>query len=299
MKWQAHGVAFQVHPALVLMGAVALWLGEGETLIAFAPALLLHEAAHLAAAHILGIRVESIELMPFGAAVRMENLWRIRAGQLAAVALAGPAMNLAILLSCAALAWARVLPDAWAVLCIKANASILLFNLLPALPLDGGRALFGALNRPRAGVWAGRALACALCVLCVAGIVWQRRVNLTFLFCAAYLFASGEKELAQAQSAPLMSLYSRWGELCRKDALPVRAVAVPADILAVQALGQLRARRVHLLCVFDANMRLLGTLDEAALRRWLEGDGQATATSALRRERAARDGEFFSPLRTQ
>ena len=78
-----------------------------------------------------------------------------------------------------ALAWARVLPDAWAVLCIKANASILLFNLLPALPLDGGRALFGALNRPRAGVWAGRALACALCVLCVAGIVWQRRVNLT------------------------------------------------------------------------------------------------------------------------
>ena len=226
MKWQAHGVAFQVHPALVLMGAVALWLGEGETLIAFAPALLLHEAAHLAAAHILGIRVESIELMPFGAAVRMENLWRIRAGQLAAVALAGPAMNLAILLSCAALAWARVLPDAWAVLCIKANASILLFNLLPALPLDGGRALFGALNRPRAGVWAGRALACALCVLCVAGIVWQRRVNLTFLFCAAYLFASGEKELAQAQSAPLMSLYSRWGELCRKDALPVRALSL-------------------------------------------------------------------------
>ena len=41
MKWQAHGVAFQVHPALVLMGAVALWLGEGETLIAFAPALLI------------------------------------------------------------------------------------------------------------------------------------------------------------------------------------------------------------------------------------------------------------------
>lgn len=167
MKWQAHGIAFQVHPALVLMGAVALWLGEGETLIAFAPALLLHEAAHLAAAHILGIRVESIELMPFGAAVRMENLWRIRAGQLAAVALAGPAMNLAILLSCAALAWARVLPDAWAVLCIKANASILLFNLLPALPLDGGRALFGALNRRapacgRAARWPVRSASCAL-----------------------------------------------------------------------------------------------------------------------------------------
>ena len=96
-----------------------------------------------------------------------------------------------------------------------------------------------------------------------------------------------------------MSLYSRWQELGRKGALPVRAIAIPEDILAVQALCQLRARRVHLLCVFDASMRLLGTLDEAALRRWLEDDGQMTAASALRRERAARDGEFFSPLRTQ
>lgn len=67
MKWQAHGIAFQVHPALVLMGAVALWLGEGETLIAFAPALLLHEAAHLAAAHIPGHP---------GGVHRTDALWR-------------------------------------------------------------------------------------------------------------------------------------------------------------------------------------------------------------------------------
>ena len=282
MKWQAHGVAFQVHPALVLMGAVALWLGEGETLIAFAPALLLHEAAHLAAAHFLGVRVEAVELMPFGAAVRMEKLWRVRAGQLAAVALAGPAMNFALLLLCAALAWVRILPDAWAVLCVKANASILLFNLLPALPLDGGRALFGALQRPRAGVWAGRALACILCALCAAGVIWQRRVNLTFLFCAAYLFASGEKELEQAQGASILSLYGRWQELGSRGALPMRALAVPDTILASQALRHLRTRRVHLLYVFDAGMRLLGTLDEAGLRQWLESDGQPSAGNALK-----------------
>jgi len=252
------------------MGVLAARLGAGVELAAFSLALLFHEAAHLLAAIALGVRVEEIELMPFGAAVRMENLWRVRPGQLVAVALVGPAMNLLLLLAAAALAWAKILPDAWAAYLARANIMLMLFNLLPALPLDGGRALYGALNRPRAGVWAGRVLAAAMITLCIAGIFVHRKVNLTPLFCAVYIFASGEKELEQAKGAQLMSLYARKEELLHRGALPVRWVALPESADAVQAARLLRTRRVHLIAVFDGDMHLKGVMDEAALKRYLE-----------------------------
>ena len=102
---------------------------------------------HIAAARILHVRVYELELTPAGGAARIENLWRLRPGQAAAVALAGPAVNLMIILTAAALCWWEMMDAETGALLIEQNLIILLFNLLPALPMDGGRVLCGLMSR--------------------------------------------------------------------------------------------------------------------------------------------------------
>ena len=56
--------------------------------------VLLHEAGHMLMARLLRVRVVELELMPVGGAARLESVWGLRPAQLIATALAGPAVNL-------------------------------------------------------------------------------------------------------------------------------------------------------------------------------------------------------------
>ena len=57
-------------------------------------ALSIHESAHLISAVLLKARIDEIELMPFGAAVRLYELWEISPYKLMIIALSGPFSNL-------------------------------------------------------------------------------------------------------------------------------------------------------------------------------------------------------------
>ncbi len=111
----------------------------------------LHEFGHALAARAFGIHTRSITLLPFGGVALLEGTpWR--PSQELVVALAGPAVNLALAPPLIGLAMvmglslgesglsAGSLGEFLALLAI-ANIILLVFNLLPAFPLDGGRAL--------------------------------------------------------------------------------------------------------------------------------------------------------------
>ena len=85
----------RVHPLTPLMLALIYVLSGGQALIPSLIALGAHESAHLLLALRLHARVDEIELMPFGAAIRLYELWETSPGALVAIALAGPGMNLA------------------------------------------------------------------------------------------------------------------------------------------------------------------------------------------------------------
>ena len=89
------GMRLRVHPLTPLMLALIYVLSGGQALIPSLIALGAHESAHLLLALRLHARVDEIELMPFGAAIRLYELWETSPGALVAIALAGPGMNLA------------------------------------------------------------------------------------------------------------------------------------------------------------------------------------------------------------
>jgi Zn-dependent protease/CBS domain-containing protein len=167
MKWswkigQIAGVDLRIHATfLVLLGFVgaSYWAvgksangvvaGVGFILAVFA-CVVLHELGHAIAARRFGIRTRDVTLLPIGGVARLERMPEEPARELW-IALAGPAVNIAI----AALLYGWVtLMQKWEPLAdlgvatgpfferlMVANIWLVLFNLIPAFPMDGGRVL--------------------------------------------------------------------------------------------------------------------------------------------------------------
>ncbi len=272
-------IPVRLNPLSLPMIALAFWLGEGRRLMIMAGSILLHELMHIAAARILHVRVYELELTPAGGAARIENLWRLRPGQAAAVALAGPAVNLMIILTAAALCWWEMMDAETGALLIEQNLIILLFNLLPALPMDGGRVLCGLLSRRMSPAGAARAgtgisvmLAAVLSALSVFGAM-NGRLNITLPMAAIFLLVSAGRERRQAEFSLIESLTGRSAELEAEGALPLRWLAVRSDMTVREAAARMKPRQMHLIAVYDSALRLTEVIGEDALTAALMDDG--------------------------
>lgn len=247
-------------------------------------ALLLHETGHLLTARGLGYRVRSLELWPFGAALSVDLSTGSR-GALP-VALAGPLCSMAA--AAMSLLLLRLLPQTEGVMepffCM--NLSLAAVNLLPAEPLDGGRALASLLSRPlgarrarRLTAWTGLVLGGALFSLGVYGAILGVGSETALLF-AAFLLLSGVRTI-RGEDRALEGLLDRQASLRAGRPVEVREAALMADRTAGEALRALRRGRYTLIRVVDRNDRLLGTLDEGALLRGLIDRGEKITLGEL------------------
>ncbi len=106
--------------------------------------VVLHELGHATVARKLGVHVAGIELGFLGGAAKMANLPR-NANQELMIAAAGPAVSL--MLGGAGLGLGALLHVPLLSLVGWINLVIAGFNLIPALPMDGGRILRAALSK--------------------------------------------------------------------------------------------------------------------------------------------------------
>ena len=225
-----------------------------------------------------------MELWPFGAALSMDLSTGSR-GALP-VALAGPLCNLAA--AAMSLLLLRLLPQTEGVMepffCM--NLSLAAVNLLPAEPLDGGRALASLLSRPlgvrrarRLTAWTGLVMGGALFSLGVYGAILGVGSERALLF-AAFLLLSGVRTI-RGEDRALEGLLDRQASLRAGRPVEVREAALMADRTAGEALRALRRGRYTLIRVVDRNDRLLGTLDEGALLRGLMDRGEKITLGEL------------------
>lgn len=201
IRFHVLGVRFCLPLLTLLAPVLALRLGMRGDLSGLAISLCAHELSHILAARCAKVEISEIRILPFGGSARMENPYGLLPGKLAAVAAAGPLANLSLMVLSAALAHWGLLEISRAGEILRASLVLMLFNLLPALPLDGGRILYALLQRPlgegralRLGIWLGRILA----LLLAAGCIWLRlrtgRWNLSFLLAAVFILSSERDE---------------------------------------------------------------------------------------------------------
>lgn len=135
------GIRFRFHPLFVLLMLLSVATGRLQEMVALFFIVLLHELAHLWTALRFGWTVREVKLLPFGGVVETEEAGAVPVREEALVAAAGPFYNLLLSLAAWALGHAGLIDELWAEDFARASGMIALFNLLPVLPLDGGRLL--------------------------------------------------------------------------------------------------------------------------------------------------------------
>jgi Zn-dependent protease len=259
--------------------------GNWRYLIAFGFAVLLylsvllHELAHSVVAKLLGLPVRRIVIYFLGGVSEIEKE-PDTPGREFAVAVAGPALSFALggiffgvwklvdhPTSSVAFASLQYLVTAMWV----SNVVVGIFNMLPGLPLDGGRVLRSAVwaitRRPLAGTqaaaWAGRALAVGVLIYAIATahdtssgeglytLVWAA-------FIASFIW------IGAGQSLTVARLRERIPMLQART-LTRRAIPVTADLPLSEALRRAAAAGARSLLIVDHDGRPTAIVHEAAV----------------------------------
>ena len=157
-------------------------------------ALLIHELAHLLAGYWLGEKAESVEFTPFGGVIRYPfGVSAMKGLRGLAIAGAGPLANYAMLWLLS-MPWAERLPQPFLQQTLFMHAGMLFLNLLPVLPLDGGRMIFcmGYYVFPIAALakalsLGGMVVGATLIAFGLYGAILWEKLNLSLLLVGGYL----------------------------------------------------------------------------------------------------------------
>ncbi len=103
---------------------------------------IFHEIGHLIAGLILKMKPKKIEIMPFGLSISFYRNFNDNKIKEIIVALAGPLVSLTLAILCRNIDLKYITKQEL----VYSNLLILLFNLIPLYPLDGGRIIKGILD---------------------------------------------------------------------------------------------------------------------------------------------------------
>lgn len=247
--------------------------------------IVLHELGHSLAARRYGIETRDITLLPIGGVARLQRMPDQPLQELV-VAAAGPAVNIVIAAVIAVVLTALYGPGALAVdplgegqffqKLMAVNLFLVLFNLLPAFPMDGGRMLRAllAISMPyqRATHIAASVGQFLAILFAFAGLFWLGNPFLLFIAIFVYLGAGAEARLTEVRSL--------LRDVPVRDAMITRFQTLAPDDPLQRAIDELLAGWQTDFPVVDQG-EYLGMVRRADLVTAIERDGPTSPVSTV------------------
>ena len=257
--------------------------------------VLLHEYGHALTARRYGVRTQDIILTPIGGIARLERMPE-KPVQEFLVAIAGPLVNVVLAVALFGLGKLLFYGDRWEVfswfleqnllfgdshetadaieesgiptsgllfylpVLIVTNIGLVVFNLIPAFPMDGGR-IFRALLAMRLGrvkatqvaSWLGQAIA----LIFVTVGLWQGAFTLTLI--GFFVFTTARSENAMVRMDALLRRYKA------RDIMRPHFTRLAVNDWMQSAIALLQQGLERHFLVFDLDDKLVGVLEEAQI----------------------------------
>ncbi len=290
------GTAIRLHFTFLLF---LVWLGVADYLAGGPAAAIatvsfillvflcvtLHEFGHIFMARRFGVHTPEVILSPIGGIANMERLPEEPAHELL-VAIAGPLVNVAIavlLMLVFGLGLGRLTTIDFETATVAerlllVNVTLVLFNLVPAFPMDGGRVL-RALLAMRMGAAPATALAARIgqgfaFLFVILGLFYNPILMLVGIF--IYFAAASEEQTAAFKGFA--------SGLRVSDAMEPSPVTLGQGSLLSQAIDMLLATPQRDFPVLDEKSHVIGLLDREAMLAGLRNHGGDAEVSLVMRE---------------
>ena len=275
------GIQLRIHITFLLLIA---WVALGSASAAIFVLLLflcvvLHEFGHALAAKAYGINTPDITLLPIGGVARLERIPEEPKQELV-IAIAGPLVNVIIAGCLYVVIGARghvttgtaVQSGDMLVGLLQINVLLLLFNLLPAFPMDGGRVLRALLatrmsyaRATQVAATVGQGFAFLFGIVGLFGIPGLYHANPFLIFIAFFVYLGASQEAALAQMRDVSRRFPVSSAMVREFR------TLPAAATLQEAIDALLATSQHDFPVLDESGNVAGILTRhdliAALRR--------------------------------
>jgi Zn-dependent protease/predicted transcriptional regulator len=293
-------------------------LGIGWLMIFFVAmfaCVLLHEYGHSLTARRYGVETHDIILTPIGGVARLERMPE-KPWQEFVVAIAGPAVNVLIALVLGIFSWMVFSAEKWMIFqwifeqqfsfgdsaasedvieesglqpdgllfylpaLIAANIWLVLFNLIPAFPMDGGRVFrsllamrIGRVKATRWAAWLGQGIA----VFFVVFGLWKGLFTMALI--GFFVFTTARTENSMVQLEDFMRRFAA------RDLLRPQFTRIMLNDWMQTPISLLQQSLERHFLVFDLNDQLSGALEEDSI---VEAIRQRAFSAEVR--------EYMSPL---
>lgn len=265
------GTYFYYSNFYLFVPIIAYFLGCLTDYAIFFVSICFHEIGHIIFAKFMGFGIESLKIYPFGFAANLRQPINTKTWEYITVLAIGPVTNLfvAIIFYYIRLVYA---PNLYIISFIStANLIIALLNLLPLIPLDGGKILDIILSKKigcsRSFFVMRKSSIVFSFILIIIGIfgVFAQTYAASGIVVGALMLIKAYKDIERGGFMNLKDLLFRKQRILKKGVYEVRELVAVKSTTMSKLLGQLNHDRYHFINIIDENLNVLSKISEAEI----------------------------------
>lgn len=235
--------------------------------------VLIHELAHCYMCNYYGIKIEKIELFIFGGVAKLEEDIETNPKEEILISLAGPLINILLfVVTFIIINLFNINYNSIVKFFLTTNLTIGLFNLMPILPLDGGRIIRGVLSY-YLGIIRGTQVAIKLgyfiCILFFSiGIYLTLVYNVEYIFSsilAIYIFFLNRKEKEKINYIFSKNLILENKSLFSEGTMYSKNIIAMEFINIKKIFDKFNLEEYHIITVINSEGKVIGSISESQI----------------------------------
>ncbi|MDF2884371.1 MAG: metalloprotease [Clostridiaceae bacterium] len=257
---------FKVNKYFIIYVFLLVVIGyKGRFFLAFTIALF-HEGVHYFTAKKLGFNGLQIEFFPLGTALKMNDLEEASPYEDLLISISGPLSN--ILIGIVFMILDYKFPMDIFTMLFYGNLSIGLFNLIPALPLDGGRIIRNLLNFKTFYKRANK-ITVNISIILGIGMIFSYLVlfikgenSFSIGLAALFIIVTSLKEKERVAYIIMGDVIKKRYKFLKRGYIENRSISIYCKMDLINLMNFIDKNKYNIFMIMDENMKLLDILYE-------------------------------------